>query len=192
VRQFSHRTLTVSGVATAGVSAAALLLSAAPASAAAAAPVTGGHSEVAVSGAFRSALASHNVTLAATGKATYAHHTLKLPITGGVATIPTYGLNYAGGFTLTSGGVTVTVTKLKIANKTQKVTGVINGKRRINVFVNGLPQNGNGGPGDVSFGGYTVALAGAAVTSFDTKLSTTVFAKHTAVGTGETTVKYKA
>jgi hypothetical protein len=153
--------------------------------------VTGGNSKVVVAKAFRTALKHHDIRLAATGKASYRHHSLKFPVTGGKANPPKYALRYAGGIKLVRGNATLRVTKLQIALGSTDVTGVVNGHKRINLFVDGLPAGGNGGPGDVSFGDYTVTLAHAAVKAFDNHLSTKTFAHHTAVGTGFTTVKFK-
>jgi hypothetical protein len=183
----------VAGLAVAGLATAAALLSTAlPATAATGSKVTGGNSTIDVSKAQRAALHGAGVTLSATGKASYKKHTIKLPVSGGTANPPNYGLRYAGGIKFTKGHATVKVTKLKIAQKSSDVTGVVNGKKRINIFVDGTPQGGKGGPGDVTYGGYTVKFAGAAKKVFDKDLNTKTFTKHAAVGTGTTTVKYKA
>jgi hypothetical protein len=181
-------TLSAAGLAMAAT------VAASPVSAAgiATSPVTGGHSSISVAKTFRDALSAHGITFDATGRATYKHHTLRLPITGGKANPPAYVLKYAGGVKLADSNGKVKFTKVVANTTTQSVSAVVNGGHRIKIFTVGLPNRGNGGPGMVSFGGYTVTLTKGAEKVLDTKLGTHTFAKHSAVGTGVTTVKFKA
>jgi hypothetical protein len=154
--------------------------------------VTGGHSSITVSSTSAKALSSANISIHAVAPATYKNRVLRLPISGGTATPPTYVMHYAGAFKLVKGSKTFKVHGLIANTKTNKVTAHINSHSRMAVFTLGAPQNGSGGPGDVSFGAYTVKWTSGAQTYLDNHLSTKVFANHPKLGTGDTRVKFNS
>lgn len=187
MRSINHLSLTATGLAAAATTAS--LVAAGPAAAVPTAGVTGGHSTIAVEKTFNKALKAHGIKLKTTGPATYKKKTLKLPITGGSANPPAFVLKYAGGVKLVEGSKSVSIKKLKANSTTSTVTAAVDGKR-IKLFSVGAPNGGSGGPGSVTFGGYTVTLAPRAIKVLDKDFGTKTFKKHSEVGIGSTTVKY--
>lgn len=180
------RMLAVATTASTVVAAAALTSPAV----AAATPVTGGNVQIALNAHTDQAVRVHGITLSPIAPATLRTGTLRLPVTGGVANPPNYGTKLGGGFKYSTARRTVSITHIYMNTATHRATGEVTGHGTIDVFVLGDPNSGNGGPGRVQYGGYTVKLAGALTHVLDGAFATQVFANNPDFGTGTTTVTF--
>jgi hypothetical protein len=171
---------------------AAVLVSGATSVAAAAASqtITGGNTQITLNTHTAQVLQNRNFAVAAIPGATVRHGVLRLPTTGGSANPPNYTIKQGGGFSVAKAGTKVSVTHLVFSTKSHQATGAVAGHGTIVVFVLGDPNAGNGGPGKVQFGGYPVKLSSAFARVLDNTYNTEVFAKHTAFGTGGSTVYF--
>lgn len=188
MRPESIRRLALAAGATAVAAAAAVATT--PAAFAAGTAVTGGHSSLHVVSPEQTAFANAKVTISAVSPATYKSHTVRLPITGGTATPPTYVIHYGGAFKFTKGSNTVTVHGIIENTNTNRVTALFNNHSRFDLFKLVEPYGGSGGPGYSSWG-YHVTFTGPAQTYLDNHLNTKVFANHPKFGTDLTDVTFK-
>ena len=186
----STRRLALAAGATAVAAAAAVATT--PAAFAAGTAVTGGHSTITVSSTARQALSSAHISINAVSPATYSNHVIKLPISGGTANPPNYLIRYHGAFDLVKGSKTFSIHGIIENTSQHRVTALVNSHSRMTVFTLGDPQMGNGGPGEVMFGDYTVKWSSGAQTYFDNHLSTKAFTNHPSFGIGLTNVKFKS
>jgi hypothetical protein len=174
----------------------ATVLSGVPAAtAASSSAVTSGYTYITPSARLVRTLASHHIVLSAIRPASIQVEsgpttTIALPITGGTATPPNYVTRMAGGLRFKLHTHVVTLTNLVFNTKTHLGTAIVNHAGRFAIFQLGDPQGGSGGPGSVSFGGYTVSLTRVGWTKLDSKLGTMFFAYHKLLGTGTTDVKF--
>lgn len=191
-----RRLLMVGAVA---VFSAATALSGVPAATAATAAdssaVTGGYTYITPSAGVVRALAAHHIVLTAIRPASIHVEsgpttTIALPITGGTATPPNYVTRMSGGLKFKLKGHVVTLTKFVFNTKTHVGSAIVNHGSRYAIFKLGDPQSGSGGPGSVSFGGYTVSWSKVGWKKLDSKLHTMFFSRHRAIGTGTTDVNF--
>lgn len=190
----SPRRLLMAG-AVAVFSAATALSGVPSATAAGSSAVTGGHTYITPSAGVVRALASHHIVLTAIRPASIQVEsgpttTIALPITGGTATPPNYVTRMSGGLKFKLKGHVVTLTKLVFNTKTHVGSAIVNHGSRFAIFKLGDPQGGSGGPGSVSFGGYTVSWSKVGWKKLDSKLHTLFFSRHKAIGTGTTDVNF--
>jgi hypothetical protein len=152
--------------------------------------ITGGNTQITLNTHTMQVLQNRNFALVPIAGATDRRGVLRLPTTGGTASPPNYTIKQGGGFSLAKAAKKVLVTHLVFNTKSHQATGAVAGHGTIVVFVIGDPNAGNGGPGKVEFGGYPVKLSNGFARVLDNTYNTQVFAKHTAFGTGASTVYF--
>jgi hypothetical protein len=156
--------------------------------------ITGGHSKITLSKATRKAMADDAYTLTAVSPAKFNGKTLTSPIKSGTFTIaPQHAaINTAGGFTISHGGASVSITKVKSTSNgsSGSGTGVVSGHGRIKVIITGegSPSLGNN---SVTVSGFPVTLAKPLIKVLDNKFGTKLFKAHAKIGKGDATFTYK-
>lgn len=177
----------------AAIGAGAVLVSggAAVASAAAGVPVTGGSVSVAMNGTTVKSIAGAGLAFYAIAPATKRNGVLRLPNSSGTANPPNFLTHQAGGFKFIKHGKAVKVTNIVFNTAKKQATADVTNHGNIVLFVLGMPNSGSGGPGRITYGGYSVTFAPAAIRAFDRALTTAVFARHPKFGTGTVTVLFK-
>jgi hypothetical protein len=152
--------------------------------------VTGGKTSITLNAKARHAMSSHRFVLTATGPATLKGATLTTPVTSGTYAGFTADVKTAGGFRISKGSRSVTISKVHSNSSSFTGTAKVSGHGRIKAVKIGVPT-AMSGSNPVTFSGYTVTLDKPLVQVLDTKFGTKLFAKHAKIGTGSTTLKYK-
>jgi hypothetical protein len=153
--------------------------------------VTGGSTTIKLSKSSLNAMRKNGFTLSAISPATFNGKTLKSPIKGGNFRVPTAKVTVGGGFKISHGGKSVTVTKL---HSTSSVTGgsgtaVVTGQGRIPATVTS-PGTPTLTPTMIKSTGFNVTLAKPLVKVLDDTFGTKLFKAHAQIGTGSATVRY--
>lgn len=161
------------------------------AAAAASTLVTGGYVSIALKATTLHAIHDRGIALKPISPATIKKSVLRLPTKSGKANPPNYTTDQAGGFSFDKGAKTIRITGIVINTTTQRASAKVTGHGRIVIFVLGEPTGGNGGPGKVEYGGYSVTMSGALIRALDGAFSVPVFSHHPNFGTGSTTVTFK-
>jgi hypothetical protein len=180
-------------VRAAGVVGAAVALigsGAAAADAASATPIKSGKTVITLQATTMTAVHTAGLNVQPISPATKVGRSLTLPTTGGTATPPNYVQNEIGGFVVSDGARRVAFTSITFDTAHHVARARVTGQGRIAALALGDPQSGNGGPGFVQFGAYTVTLTPAAVRALDSALHTRVFVKHSRLGLGASTVRF--
>jgi hypothetical protein len=186
------RTAVVTALACGGLAAAVAVPSfAASARPAATHKVTGGKSSVKLNASARKAMKHDGVTLTPVSPATYHHAKLTSPITGGQYTGYSAKIRTAGGFTLSKGGVSVSITKLHSDSGTMTGTAIVTGHGRIDAVHISIPTHYDVNDNPAKFSGFTVTMTSDLVTILDNAFDTKAFKTHAEIGTGSTSIKYQ-
>jgi hypothetical protein len=186
--------IAVTAVAAMGVG--ALATTAASARPSATYKVTDGKSSVKLSAKSRKAMKQHHLHLTPIAPSTLKHGKLSSPVTGGTFTGISADIKSGGGFKISKGGTTITVTKLDSQSNAGGGSGTakVSGQGRIEVITVSQPQNydfGKAGGKPAKFSGFTVTMSPNFVKVLDQAFHTKQFKKHATIGTGSTTFHYK-
>lgn len=153
--------------------------------------VTGGSTTIKLSKASLKAMKKNGFTLSAISPATFNGKTLKSPIKGGNFQVPTAKITVAGGFKISHGGKSVSVTKLHSTSSVNGGSGtaIVTGQGRIPATVtsSGTPTLT---PTMIKSTGFTVTLDKPLVKVLDSTFGTKLFKTHAQIGTGSATVRY--
>lgn len=155
--------------------------------------VTGGSSKITLNKASLKAMKSNHVTLTAISPSKFNGKTLRSPVKGGQFTLAaaSASVKIGGGFKISHGGKSVTVTKLHSTSGASGGSGtaVVSGHGRIAAVVTsaGTPTLT---PTTVKSSNFKVTLAKPLVKVLDKKFGTKLFKKHAQIGTGSATINY--
>jgi hypothetical protein len=160
------------------------------------ATITHGSSKIKLSKSVRRTMAKKHFTLSAISPSTYKHGTLTSPVKSGSYSFPSASVNTGGGFKISHGGKTVSITKFQSKSSAGGGSGtaVVTGHGRIKAVTTSQPDPSNVS-GEFSSPlhatGFTVTLAKPLVKALDSAFNTTLFKKHSKIGTGSVTFYYK-
>lgn len=159
------------------------------------ATITGGSSKIKLSKSTLKAIAANGYTLSAISPATFDGKTLTTPIHSGTFTIvpEQASINADGGFKISHGGTSVSITKIKSTTNGQTGSGtaVVTGVGRIKAIITGQPKTLSPTSSTVTASGFSVTMAKTLVNVLDTTFNTTLFKKHKKVGKGSANFTYQ-
>jgi hypothetical protein len=157
--------------------------------------VTGGSSKITLNKASLKSMKKNNFTLSAISPSKFNGKTLKSPVKGGQFTLAaaSASITTGGGFKISHGSKSVTVTKLHSHSGASGGSGtaVVSGHGRISA-VETSPGTPDLSPGQIKSSNFNVTLAGPLVKALDKKFHTKLFKSHAEIGTGTATIKYKS
>jgi hypothetical protein len=179
----------VAGVAVAGAVVGAQVAGARPA---ANHKVTGGSSSIKINSTDLHLMKTNHLKLSASKPAKFKSPTLKSPIKGGTYTGLSATIVASGGFKISKGSKSVSITDVHSSSGISGGTGTakVTGHGRITAITTSRPTDISGN-NPTTFSGFTVTLAPPLVKILDKKFKTKLFKSHAEIGTGSVTLKYK-
>lgn len=159
------------------------------------ATITGGSSKIKLSKSTLNAIKANGYTLSAISPATFDGKTLTTPIRNGTFTVvpEQASINADGGFTISHGGTSVSIAKVKSTTNGQSGSGtaVVTGVGRIKAIITGQPKTLSPTSSTVKASGFSVTMAKPLVKVLDTTFNTTLFRKHKKIGKGSANFTYQ-
>jgi hypothetical protein len=154
--------------------------------------VTGGSSSITINSTDLHLMKKNHLKLAAIKPAKFKSPTLKSPIKSGTYTGLSATIVAGGGFKISKGSKSVSITDLHSSAGVSGGTGTakVTGHGRITAITTTSPT-GISGNNPTTFSGFTVTLAPELVKILDKKFGTKLFKSHAEIGSGSVTLKYK-